>query len=139
VAKSVTREQAERKKQQAAEFMERIGEPDRADEFDSMSVEEYAEHRGLQLVATNPKRKARKKTMAASGPSKADLQDMIDRAIETLSEAYTPEASREDLATAAGEALDILNGEDEDDSTLEDADDDDSDDSDDLEDDEEGE
>jgi hypothetical protein len=33
MAKQVTVEQAERKKQQAAAFMERIGEPDRADEF----------------------------------------------------------------------------------------------------------
>jgi hypothetical protein len=39
VAKEVTREQAERKKTQAAEFMDRMGDPDRADEFDDMSVE----------------------------------------------------------------------------------------------------
>jgi len=50
VAKSITREQAERKKSQAAEFMDRIGDPDRADEFDDMSVEEYADHRGASLI-----------------------------------------------------------------------------------------
>ena len=105
--------------------MERIGEDDRADEFDDMSVEEYAEHRGLELVS-NPRRKERKTTMAAKGLSKADLQDAIDRATETLSDAYTPEASREELAAAVGEAIDILNGEDEDDdSTLEDEDEED--------------
>jgi hypothetical protein len=120
----VTREQAERKKQQAAAFMERIGEPDRANEFDEMSVEEYAEHRGLELVA-NPRRKARKTNMA----TKTELQEQVDSAAALLNEAYTPEASREDLATAVGEALDILNGEDEDS-------DDDSDDSDDEDDDE---
>jgi hypothetical protein len=38
VAKEVTRERAERKKQQAAEFMERLSDPDRAAEFDDMSV-----------------------------------------------------------------------------------------------------
>jgi len=42
------------------------------------------------------------------------LQDQIDSAIDTLNNAYTPEASREDIAAAVGEALDILNGEDED-------------------------
>ena len=47
--------------------------------------------------------------------TKTDLQDQIDSAIETLQEAYTPESSREDLAAAVGSALDILNGEDEDD------------------------
>jgi hypothetical protein len=31
--------------------MERIGEPDRSDEFDDVSVEEYAEHRGLEIVS----------------------------------------------------------------------------------------
>jgi hypothetical protein len=114
--KPVTREQVERKKTQAAAFMERIGESDRADEFDDMSVDEYAEHRGLQIAnPNNPARKTRKITMAASGPSKAELQDTIDDAIEALNNAYTPEASREDLAAAVGEALDILNGEDADD------------------------
>jgi hypothetical protein len=64
VAKQVTREQAERKKQQAAAFTERIGEPDRASEFDEMSVEEYAEHRGLQIA--NPRRKAGKRALGGS-------------------------------------------------------------------------
>ena len=61
--KPVTREQAERKKTQAAAFMERIGESDRADGFDDTSVDDYAEHRGLQIA--NPTRKARKTKMAA--------------------------------------------------------------------------
>jgi hypothetical protein len=109
--RTVTREQAERKKSQAAAFMERIGEDDRADEFDDMSVDEYAEHRGLQIA--NPRRKARNKNMPA-GPSKTELQDVIDSAVGVLDEAYAPEATREELATAIGQALDILNGEDED-------------------------
>jgi len=124
VAKEITREQAERKKQQAAEFMERIGESDRADEFDSMSVDEYAEHRGFRL--TNPSKSRRRKTMA-NGVTKADLQDQINSAISTLQDAYTPETSREDLAAAVGEALDILNGEDEDDDDANGDDDDDDD------------
>ena len=61
--------------------------------------------------------------MAGTTPTKADLQDTIDDAIETLNGAYTPEATREELAVAMGEALDILNGEDdEDDSTDDDLD-----------------
>jgi len=125
VAKQVTREQAERKKQQAAAFMERIGEDDRADEFDEMSVEEYAEHRGFELVASNPRRKARKTSMA----TKNELQEMVDSAAAVLNEAYTPEASREDLAAAVGEALDILNGDEADDADAdEDEDSEDSDD-----------
>jgi hypothetical protein len=109
MAKSVTREQAERKRQQAVTLMERIGDTDRAEEFDDMSVEEYAEHRGLDLVS-NPRRNERKQSMA----TKTDLQEQLDNAAAILDGAYTPEASREDIAAAVGQALDILNGEDDD-------------------------
>lgn len=51
--------------------------------------------------------------MANTGPSKRDLEEILDRAIETLDEAYTPEWTREELAEAVGKALDILRGEDE--------------------------
>jgi hypothetical protein len=126
VAKEVTREQAERKKAQAAEFMERLGEPERAEEFDDMTVDEYADHRGLRL--TNPKRIQRSRTMAnGTTTSKAVLQDQIDRAISTLEDAYTPETNREDMAEAVGNALDILKGEDDDED--DDTDDDDNDES----------
>ena len=81
MAKQVTPAQAERKKAQAAAFMERIGQPDRADEFDSMSVEEYAERKGLRIA--NPKFRSRRREMATTtgAPSKRDLQDQIDNAI----------------------------------------------------------
>jgi hypothetical protein len=52
--RTVTREQAETKKEQGASLMEHIGDPERADEYRDMSVEEYAEGRGLSL--TNPQR-----------------------------------------------------------------------------------
>ena len=131
MAKQVTREQADRKKAQAVALMERIGDTDRADEFDDMSVDEYAEHRGLQVA--NPKRKEKKQTMA----TKAELQEQLDSINEVLNGAYTPEASREDIAAAVGEALDILNGEEDDADESEDESEDDSDDS--EEEDEEGE
>ncbi len=89
--------------------MERIGDPDRAEEFRDMSTDEYAEHRGLQL--TNPPRLRRRTTMAAVITSKSDLQDRIDDAIDTLDEAYAPESTREELAEAIGNALDTLRGE----------------------------
>ena len=112
-SKDVTREQAERKKAQAAAFMERIGEPDRADEFDSMSVDEYAEHKGLRL--TNPSRNCQRRHLKMARPSNSDLQDQLDTIADILSDAYDPESSREDLATAIGEALDTINGDDEED------------------------
>jgi hypothetical protein len=48
---------------QAAAFIARTGERDRGAEFDDMTVHEYAEHRGFELVG-NPSRKTRKQNMA---------------------------------------------------------------------------
>jgi ribonuclease E len=126
-SKTVTREQAELKKAQAADFMERMGDSDRADEFDSMSVDEYAEGKGLRLSNPPLKSKRRIATMArSSGPSKADLQDQLDQIGDILDDAYDPQSSREDLAAAVGEALDVLNDEEtEDESDDPDSDDDD--------------
>jgi hypothetical protein len=109
MAKQVTRDQAERKKAKAAAFMERIGEPDRADEFRNMSTDEYAEHKRLQI--SNPRRRYQ---MAQSVGPKTSLQDQIDDAIDILDEAYAPETTREDLAEAVGRALDVLRGEEDD-------------------------
>ena len=110
VAKQITRKQAQRKKAQASAFMERIGEPARAKEFADMSVDEYAEHKGIRLA----NRTKRRSTMAGTATTKADLQDQIDDAISILEDAYTPETSREEMAAAIGNALDSLRGEDED-------------------------
>jgi hypothetical protein len=49
-----------------------------------------------------------------ASPSKGDLQDRIDSAIDLLDDAYAPETTREDLAQAVGQSLDILKGEDDD-------------------------
>jgi hypothetical protein len=57
--------------------------------------------------------------------TRAELQDVVDHAIQILTDAYTPESSREDLAAAVGDALDALegNGGDNEDSDDDDADD----------------
>lgn len=126
MAKAITREQAGKKKAQAAAFMERIGEPDRARAFEDMSIDEYAEHKGFQLSDPRIKRLRSPHFMAnATTTTKSDLQDQIDQAIDVLDDAYAPESSREDLAEAIGSALDILRGESEDgDSEDDDGDDD---------------
>ncbi len=49
-----------------------------------------------------------------ASPSKGDLQERIVSAIDLLDDAYAPETTREDLAQAVGQALDILKGEDDD-------------------------
>lgn len=62
----------------------------------------------------------------ANGTSvtKADLQDQIDEAIDVLDDAYAPESNREELAQAVGKALDILRGEEQEETDSEDDDED---------------
>jgi hypothetical protein len=55
--------------------------------------------------------------------SKGDLQDCIDQATQILTDACVPEATREDLAAAVGDALAALSGDYDEDSD-EDSDDD---------------
>jgi hypothetical protein len=59
-------------------------------------------------------------------PTKADLQDMVDEALEVLETAYVPEADRGTLVDAVAQAIGALQGNtgDEDD-TDDDTDEDD--------------
>lgn len=51
-----------------------------------------------------------------TGPTKADLEQLIQDAADILNEAYRPEATREQLAEAVGNALSVLDpDEDEED------------------------
>jgi hypothetical protein len=56
--------------------------------------------------------------------TKSDLEDAIDDAVEILTQAYVPEASREDLTGAIGDALSALQGDDAGDDDDDNADDD---------------
>jgi len=51
--------------------------------------------------------------MPSNGSTKADLQSQLDDIEELLDGAYQVEASREDMAHAISQALDILQGEEE--------------------------
>jgi hypothetical protein len=93
-----------------------------ADDLENEDPESYAERK--RLVISNP---VERRAMANGiDMTKADLQDCVDQAIDILTDAYTPESSREDLAAAVGDALDALqgNGGDEDDDDADDDDDD---------------
>jgi hypothetical protein len=110
--------------------MRRIGNDDAADDFESMSVDEYIKHAGLTITG-NPNRRRERCLMANGGNggalTRADLQDQLDQVQEILENAYDPDSSREDLAAAIGQAIDVLSGEEEDEDEGPDEDDDDSD------------
>ena len=117
---ALTYDQIEARKEKAVRFVRDVlDDEDHADDIDEESVEDYAERK--KLVITNSAKRLtneRKTDTMANGngaPTKDDLQDAIDQATQILSEAYAPESSREDLAAAVGDALDILSGDGADD------------------------
>jgi hypothetical protein len=99
--KQATYEQVERKKDKAVQFpRDVVGDDDKADDFDDMSVGGYAEHKHIQI--TNPRRD----TFMASGNgrTKQDLQDEIDDLTQ----------ENQDLQDQLGAITDILNPPEED-------------------------
>ena len=90
-----------------------------------MSVEQYAEHRGLRL--TNTTRRA-----FMPGETKGELADKIDEIESLIDEALDAELSRERVIAKIKEMRDVVEGEDEEESDL-DEDDDSSDSDDDYE------
>ena len=115
--KVMTPGEAETKRQQAVEFLRRIGNDDLAGEFEAMSPAEYAEHKGAQLLE-NP---ARRKIMAEA-KSKAELESELDDANEYIEEL---EGKLNDIVGIASDEetdTDSTDEDDEDDSGDDDSD-----------------
>ena len=75
MAKQLTREQVQSRKDKAVRFLEDVkDDPDRAAEVEDEDVESYAERRGFEIV-DNPGRSSK---VANSNMSKDELLDYID-------------------------------------------------------------
>jgi hypothetical protein len=121
--KALTRDQLQSRKEKAVRFTrDVVGDPDRADEIEGESLENYAERRKIKL--NNPRSR---KIMATLKEQLEDLENVMSEAQSVLEEAYRPEATREELAEAVGAALDIISGEDSDESDEDDDEDEDED------------
>ena len=88
--------------------MERIGEPERASEYRDMSVEEYAEGRGLTL-ASNPRG-----GFYMPGETKSELNDRLDEISDLIDAALDAELSREEVIGKIKEMRDVVESEEED-------------------------
>jgi hypothetical protein len=104
-----TLEQHQSKTHKAVRFLRDVlGDDERAEEVEDENPEDYADRKGTH----SPKRRT---TNVANGNgdtmSKSELQDCIDAAVSILEAAYVPEADRETLAAAVGDALAALNGD----------------------------
>jgi hypothetical protein len=104
--------EAETKRQQAIEFMERLGGD--ADKFREMDAAEYAESRGAELLE-NPSRRPKDMT-------KTDLAETLDQLADGLEEALDPELTRSEIVAKVKQLASIASGEDEDEDQDEDQD-----------------
>lgn len=95
--KRMTLGEAETKRQKAVEFLRRIGNDEAADDFESMSAEEYAEHKGAQIVENPSRRYCR---MARRTKTKEELQAQLDEANEYIEEL---EGKLDDISGIIGE------------------------------------
>ena len=74
--KPLTLDQIESRKEKAVHFTRDVlDDPDRADEIEDESLEDYAERRGFQI--TNPSTNRRKKAIMPTGKTKAELEAEI--------------------------------------------------------------
>jgi hypothetical protein len=93
--KTLTRKQLEARKAKAVRFTHDVlGDPDRADEIEDESLEEYAERRRIQIV--NPKG-------AKKMPVKT-RRDLIERIKELEEENESLQDRLEEIADLAGES-----------------------------------
>jgi len=126
VKKYQTIDEVEATKEKAVRFARNVlKDDDKADDLESESPESYAERKRIVII-DNPQQRRKFNVANGNDMTKADLEDCMDRVTDILESAYTPEASREDLAQAIGDALAELEGDDSDDDS--DSDDSDSDD-----------
>jgi hypothetical protein len=108
--KALTREQLQSRKEKAEPFTRDVrDDQELAAQIEAESVEDYARHRGIELLYPN-ERRVSMATVKELNQEIGDLEETIDEATAILEDAYTPEASREDLAEAIGNALDVLSG-----------------------------
>lgn len=112
--------EAESKRQKAVSFLRRLGKEAAAEQFESMDAASYAEHRGAELLQ-NPLRRRIIMSQTA-GPTKAELSDSLDEVAELLESALDPALSREEAIRVVQEALDVAEGEGEEDENDEDGD-----------------
>lgn len=107
--KALTWDQLRDRKQRAVQFLTAVlRDEQRADEVEQESLADYAARRGL-TVAENPHEG--KSPMASNRELQEEiraLESALESVQDVLDEVYEPESTREQLASAIGEALDEI-------------------------------
>jgi hypothetical protein len=112
-----TIDEVEKTKAKAVAFAENVLQDDeKASDLEAESPESYAERKRIQITDNPQRRRIAVANGNGGSLTKADLADIVDQVTQILQDAYAPESSREELASAVGDALDILGGDGDDDS-----------------------
>ena len=98
MAKTLTTSEAETKRLKAVEFLRRIGQDANADDFEAMSTEAYAEHKGVELIDNRGKKRI---TNMPSNKSKANLEAELDEAQDYIEQL---ERKLDDIAGIAADS-----------------------------------
>ena len=108
--KQKTLELVEKTQTKAVQFARDVlRDDDLADSLEDEDPESYAERKHISIINSPDRRGMEMASGNGNGSmTKADLADVCDQVQDILEDAYTPEASREDLAAAIGDALDLL-------------------------------
>jgi hypothetical protein len=116
--RALTLEQVERMKSRAVRFVQDVlGDLDRAAEIEAESPEAYAERKGVEInpiltVRTIRVQDRRLRTMA-QGPTKAELEQMVDEVADLANEALDPSLTREEVIDKVKAIADLVGDEDE--------------------------
>lgn len=101
-------------KQKAVRFVRSVlGDEEKADQIEAESVEDYASRKRFSI--SNPRKNMPNTTTKELQSQVDDLKEALGQIHEILSDAYTPEATREKLAKAIGEALELIDVEEDED------------------------
>jgi hypothetical protein len=128
----MTLEQAEAARRRAVQMFARFNDPDAAAEFDGLTVEEYAERQGIEIVASNPGKLRRfdrrgvrpststRKRREIAMASKTELEDTVRDIYDRVQESGSTRAEMGDvLEKIAGLCTEALPGLDSDDDSAE--------------------
>ena len=117
VAKTKTLDQVQAMQEKAVRFLhDVVDDPDRADEFEAMSPEEYAEHKGVEIENPSPARGKENKTrrLQMDRPTYRELKDRIEELEEENQALNDKLDSISDIVSEAEEDEEDEDDEDED-------------------------
>ena len=106
----MTRREAETKRRRAVEFLRRMGRDDDADRFEAMDAEDYAAHKGAELLPNPHWRQTMARQM---NPTAGELSETLEEIADLAEEALDPELTREEVVAKIKELANVAAGESE--------------------------